>query len=58
MQNNPIVQIDVIDNQPVISTLTVAENIISEKEADTILKKNKQIIELVNDNLQDFERSC
>jgi hypothetical protein len=55
MQNNPIVQIDVIDNQPVISTLTVAQNVISEKEADVILKKNKQIIELINDNLQDFE---
>ena len=56
MENLPI-QINVIDNQPVISTLIVAENVI-EKENFTkkdISLKNHNIVKTVKNNLEDFE---
>jgi phage regulator Rha-like protein len=45
MQTNLPIQINVINNQPVISTLTVAEN---------IDKPNKTIVQLINNNIEDF----
>lgn len=45
MQNNLPIQIDIIENQPVVSTLVVAQN---------IDKPNKTIVQLINSNINDF----
>ena len=44
MENLPV-QIEIVNNKPVVSTLVIAEN---------IDKPNKTIVQLINNNIEDF----
>jgi len=55
MNTNQPIQINVINNQPVILTLVVAENLTEEDAKITSIQKNKQIVRLIRENIEDFE---
>ncbi len=55
MKSTRPIKIDVINETPVISTLTIAENLIEDDTKITVTQKNKQIVRLINENIEDFE---
>ncbi len=55
MQTNPI-QINVVDNQPVVSTLVVAQNVLDENSTKKdVSLKNHNIVKTIKNNIKDFE---